>query len=203
MPEVERAPEGLVIVADADVWCKPAAVEAAITAVAIDGCSWARPHQRVVRLGAAATRRWLHGETAPDETVELDRRPYRGEDGGGIIVTTRARLLEAPLDRRFRGWGQEDSALGAAFEVLYGRPWVGRATLYHLHHRPAPRLTQRKGSEANWSLWLDYARARARNDPVAMRRLLAEAWIPQPSAKQSPSFGAFRPEPAAPMAASS
>ena len=176
MPEVALAPTGsVVVVLDADVWVNAEALRAAVEAVA-DGAPWARPHCRVLRLNAAATRAWLAGRTEISEGIDLDRRPYMGEDGGGAVVATRERLLECPYDKRFQGWGQEDSALGAALHVVQGGAWRGRADLVHLYHRPAPRLTPRKGSEANWQLWVRYSRARARNDPAAMRTLLAEAW---------------------------
>lgn len=156
MPAVKRAPDGIVVAADADVTCEGLA--AAVTAVEA-GTAWAVPHDRVVRLAADGH---SHAE-----------RPYAPMIGGGIVVAHRDVLLDAPLDARFTGWGQEDECWGRALSCLYGKPWQGHADLVHFWHPPQERLSRGIGSDAGMALRRRYRKAR--NDPQAMRELLQEA----------------------------
>lgn len=110
--------------------------------------------------------------------LETAERVTRGVPAGGILVARREALLEAPLDSRFVGWGQEDMAIGIAMRALFGRPWEPRrpTPLVHLWHPPQERLTRKWGSLEGRSLVRRYERAR--RDPDQMRRLLEE--IPCP-----------------------
>jgi len=54
----------------------------------------------------------------------------------GLICMFSRDLFEAAggMDPRFRGWGWEDSAWIWVMRHLYGKPWVGNHTVYHLWH---------------------------------------------------------------------
>ncbi|MDH2392319.1 hypothetical protein QCN29_26790 [Streptomyces sp. HNM0663] len=156
----------VLVVADADVWCD--GVPQAVKAVE-DGAPWAIPHGQVHRLTEAATTAVLGGGPLDGPTVQ---RPYTGFAGGGIAVLPRATYEDVPLDARFAGWGQEDEAWALALLCLAGRPWRGRARLWHLWHPPQVRTSRRWGSQASRALWQRYHAARA--DPQAMRTLLDE-----------------------------
>ena len=155
MPAVEASCAEIVVVHDADVAC--GGLPAALRAVE-SGAPWAIPHLNVHRLNADG------GE---------EQRPYRGIEGGGIVVARRPTLLEIPLDPRFAGWGQEDESWGVALNVLAGKPWRGKAPLYHFWHPPQQRLSRTRGSREGWNLRREYFRARS--DPDRMRALVQEA----------------------------
>lgn len=157
----------VLIIADADVWTTgiPAAVENVR-----NGAAWAIPHRGVHRLTSQETTRVLNGG-APD-LQRVEQRPYRGVDGGGILVIRRDAYEDCPLDPRFEGWGQEDQTLGFALTVLHGPPWRGREPLMHLWHPHPQRMNRRIGSPAGEMLRKRYARAR--HDPIAVRELIKE-----------------------------
>jgi hypothetical protein len=157
----------LIVVADADCWCE--GLTEAVEAVA-DGAPWAVPHLKVHRLTRAATTALLAG--ADPEGLETAERPYLAYRGGGIVVARRETLADVPMDPRFIGWGSEDSSWGCALRVLAGRPWMGKAPLWHLYHPPQERLTRVVGSAANEALRDRYlAAARV---PKLMRPLIEE-----------------------------
>lgn len=164
-----RAP--IVVIADADVWCEETA--AAVETVARGHARWAMPHTGVHRLTAAATATVLAGGPLGGD---LDER-HRGVLGGGIVALARDVAEGVPIDPRFAGWGQEDTAWALALTTLVGRPWRGTAPLWHLWHPPAPRESRTAGSPASIAHHQRY-RAAAGN-PTAMRALLAE-FCPHP-----------------------
>jgi hypothetical protein len=166
-PAVETCGTEIVILADADVWCDGLAD--AVNAVKA-GAGWAAPHLRVHRLTEEGTEAVIGGKDWRDQP--LAQEPYKGILGGGVVVARRESLLEAPLDSRFVGWGQEDEAHALALNALFGKPWRGSADLIHLFHPPQPRLTRRRGSQESWKLRQRYLRCR--NDPRAMRALIKE-----------------------------
>jgi hypothetical protein len=148
----------VIVVHDADVWCE--ALPEAVQAVR-NGAAWAMPHSQVYRLSPAATEAVLTKAATLDEarasTVE---RPYRGVDGGGIVVVSRATFEKVPPDTRFRGWGGEDESWAAALSTLAGPVWRGDAPLIHFWHPPQPRQSRSRGSEENYALHQAYRAAR-------------------------------------------
>lgn len=169
MPAVRASRADVIVVADADVWTD--GLEQAVRAIVCGVAEWAIPHAKVYRLAEAATGAVLAGE-APSEDLELAEMPRDGVEGGGLVVSTRATLLDVPLDPRFVGWGQEDSSLGVALHCLAGPPWRGVADLFHLWHPPQQRLDRRWGSFDGKRLHARYVAAR--ENPDAMRALIAE-----------------------------
>jgi len=105
----------VLVIADADVWAD--GITDAVGLVTARIVDWAVPHFYVHRLTQDATTSLLAGTPT---TGPLDEEPYRGVDGGGIVVLTRELLARAPLDPRFTGWGQEDEAWGYALTCLAG-----------------------------------------------------------------------------------
>jgi hypothetical protein len=174
-PAVEAGNADVVVIADADVWCD--LLEPAVHAVASGETSWAVPHGAVVRLSEAGTTAILAGEDWRSHRPA--ERPGEGVWGGGIVVLRRDAYLDCPLDPRFRGWGQEDTAWAHALLTLQGEGWRGSASLLHLWHPPQERLNRQKGSHEGWALFRRYQEARRR--PNAMRALLEEARCPQPA----------------------
>ena len=168
MPAVEASDADIVVVADADVWCD--GTERAVYAIATGQANWGMPHKRVHRLDQAGTSAVYAGQ--PWKGQPLDQRPYDGVWGGGIVVGRRETLLDAPLDGRFKSWGQEDQSWALALHTLAGQGWRGTADLIHLWHPPQPRLTRARGSTESWQLYRRYCKAR--NDPAALRRLVEE-----------------------------
>lgn len=169
-----RAAGELLVVADADVWSD--GVQDAVTAVA-GGAPWAVPHWHVHRLTEAATAAVLaggrmEGEVGGSRWRRVERQPYPGYPGGGMVVLPRALYGQVPLDPRFAGWGQEDECWAAALKTVAGVPWRGGADLWHLWHPPQRRMTPRFGSREGRELYRRYQAART---PAAMRELLAEA----------------------------
>lgn len=172
MPAVEQSPaDGIVVVADADVWCD--GLSAAIDAVASGNADWAIPHRKVHRLSAQATAGVLAGGSIDPIPDDLARHAYEGVDGGGLVVAHRGTMLEIPLDPRFVRWGQEDESWAFALHCLAGPAWRGTAPLLHLWHPLQPRQRPKVGSRESWALRGRYLLAL--NDPAAMRELLKEA----------------------------
>jgi hypothetical protein len=166
-PAVEASTADLIVIADADVWCDdvPAAV------AQLGEYEWAIPHQMVFRLDEPSTVAVLAGGDPADGT--FSDRPYRGREGGGIVIVRRDAYLDTPLDPRFIGWGQEDDALGLAMTTLHGVPWRGQAHLFHCWHPPQPRKNRGAGSDKGMTLFRRYKSAR--HDPTRMRQLIEEA----------------------------
>lgn len=166
-PAVATADADVIVVADADVWCD--GLSKAVDAV-LDGAVWAIPHRKVHRLTELASEAVRQGAVL--ERADLEQAPYRGVEGGGLVVARRAALLDVPLDPRFVGWGGEDHSWGYALRTLLGRAWRGTSPLWHLWHPAQPRLSRRIGSEESEALHLRYAVAR--RNPAAMRALVEE-----------------------------
>lgn len=161
-----RARGEIIVMADADVWC-----EGVLRAVReVEGeALWAVPHLAVHRLTESATRHVRNGN--PIE-LDLDEPPYEGVVGGGMFVMRREAYEAAPLDRRFRGWGQEDESAAMAWTTLYGLPWRGVDPLWHFWHPPMERQSRTTGSDESRALWQRYRRAN--HNRRAMRELVAE-----------------------------
>jgi len=169
-PAVEATDAEVVIVADADVWTD--GLERAVYAVVSGVAAWSVPHNLVHRLTTAGTDAYLAGEPWEGNRKLLTRRAYPGVWGGGVVVAQRDALLEAPIDPRFCGWGQEDQSWALALHCLHGTGWRGDAPLVHLFHPSEERLTGQKGSRESWGLFQRYRQAR--RDPEAMRALICE-----------------------------
>lgn len=161
----------VLVIADADVWTDGTAE--AVAAVA-GGAPWAVPHRDVRRLTEEATAEVLAGGELRDR-LPLAQQPYRGYEGGGMVVLPRATYAEVPLDLRYRGWGQEDESWALALRTLAGPPWRGSAPLWHLWHPPQARESRRWGSAAARALHARYRRAAGHS--AEMRALLAETEV--------------------------
>lgn len=170
MPAVLASTADVIVMADADVWVPnlPEAVEAVQ-----QGMEWAVPHRGVHRLTREGTAALYSGSDWA--TLPLDQNPYLGVEGGGALVARREVLIDVPLDPRFIGWGSEDESWGVALRELHGPPWrpTGHAPLIHLWHPPQARRSRARGSAENWALRRRYMQAR--NNSVAMRRIVKEA----------------------------
>lgn len=159
----------IIVMADADVWCASAAVEEAVLRVD-HGQPWAIPHLAVHRLTPHGTS--LFKAHAFVGIEDFEEPPYEGVPAGGMFVMRRQSYEAAPLDRRFRGWGQEDQSAAMAWTTLYGLPWRGIDPLWHLWHPPMKRDNRVVGSKESRALWERYRRAN-HNRP-AMRALVGE-----------------------------
>lgn len=169
-----RSSGDVLVIADADVWCDPTD---AVEAVAEHG--WAVPHNLIHRLSPESTERVLAGEDwhglPLSQDNPQDRRPYRGNPTGTLVVMRRDVLFDVPPDPRFVGWGQEDVAWSLALHTLIGKPWRGSADLVHLWHPAQPRKTRVVGNLDSLALYRRYQKAKGR--PKAMRALLDEALV--------------------------
>lgn len=169
----------VLVIADADVVCDGVG-EAVVKVGAALGRDrlypWAVPHHDVLRLSEPATARVLHERLplADAAALPLARPAYRGVEGGGIIVVPTSAYRAVPLDPRFVGWNNEDTAWALAARTLLGKPWRSRSRpLYHLWHPPAPRLNSHVGDTAGHALHVRYQYA-AKTGPDAMRQLIDE-----------------------------
>lgn len=187
-----RATGDTFVIADADVWCDP---QLAVEHAAWVG--WAIPHLLIHRLSEVSTERVLagaewHGLSLSTDNKQ-DSKPYRGHETGTLVVVRRDVLNEAPPDRRFVGWGQEDDAWARALNVLIGKPWRGSDDLVHLWHPPQPRRSRIVGTTESQILVRRYRAARR---PEKMRALIEEARHGQRE-DQAQQPGRARPAPLA------
>lgn len=106
---------------------------------------WVVPHWHLRRLTPEATAGALSGQPL-SATMSTSQKPYKGNPTGTLVVIDRALVLAVPPDVRFRGWGQEDEAWGAALTKLAGACHRGPHDLYHLWHTPAERMDRRFGN---------------------------------------------------------
>lgn len=169
-PAVAASDADVVVMADADVWCD--GIPAAIDALGSE-FRWAVPHRGLFRLNKEASAQVFTGAPLSD-ALALEERSQLGTIGGGIVVAEREALLEAPMDPRFVGWGQEDTCWAHALTCLVGPNWrpTGYSPLFHFHHPPQARMSRAVGSPAGRRLHRRYAAAR--RDPAQMRRLIEE-----------------------------
>lgn len=172
-----QATGDLLVVADADCLCNGTAD--AVEAVEL-GAAWSMPHLNVHRLDPDATDHVLAGRQ-PNVAMKHTERPYRGKEGGGIVVLPRDTYESVPLDPRFVLWGQEDESLGLALDCLVGDCVRFDHDLFHLWHEPAPRDSRRIGNHEGRLLARRYWHARSQPDD--MRALIEEAktWTPPTS----------------------
>jgi hypothetical protein len=164
----------ILVIADGD--CVAPELGNAVRQIEAGTKRWAIPHLRVHRLAQEATERVFAGAEPRDvlDTLDdYDQPPYRGMAGGGITVLRRETYLQAPMDHRFVGWGQEDQAWAIALKCLFGNPWRSQnGPLWHMWHPPQDRMSREKGSPSSWNLYRLYCRVAA--DRVGMSNLLAE-----------------------------
>ena len=147
---------------------------------------WAVPHTHLRRLDAEATEQVYDG-AALGPHLALDEPPYVGNPTGTLVVLPRLMVLDIPPDVRFKGWGQEDEAWGAALKRLAGIAWRGPYDLYHLWHPPAERRDRLVGSDAGEGLRGEYDRC-ARS-VTAMRKLVDRSKGAWPDAVYPHSHG--------------
>jgi hypothetical protein len=164
----------ILVIADGD--CVAPEVGEAVRRIEAGTKRWAVPHLRVHRLSQGATERVLAGSEPKDvlDTLDdYDQPPYRGMAGGGITVLRRETYLQAPMDHRFVGWGQEDQAWAIALKCLFGNPWRSQdGPLWHMWHPPQDRMSREKGSLSSWNLYRLYCRVAA--DRAGMSNLLTD-----------------------------
>lgn len=140
---LSRASGDVLVIHDADVWSD--FLPATIRSVESGQRHWAVPHRSVWRLTETGTEQFFNGERETALSSEI----HHSVLGGGIVVITRAKYEEAPLDPRFIGWGGEDHAWAAALLTLAGEPSVIPQPLWHLWHPPQQRMTRKVGNVAN------------------------------------------------------
>lgn len=149
----------IMVVADADVIAPQ--VGEAVAAVAA-GVPWAMPHKPVHRLTPAGTAALLAGGELPHPHFPRDgtvAHSYVGVAGGGMVVLPAATLHRVPIDPRFAGWGQEDTAWAWALGRVVGGYWRGAGPLWHLWHPPAVRRSRTVGSGEGLALYRRYRRS--------------------------------------------
>lgn len=166
---VEACDADTLIISDADVWTDPTM---ALSRVGEHG--WAVPHRDVHRLSPESTDLVLTGadwERLPlSQDNRRDRRPYKGNETGTLLVIRRDIFDDVPPDRRFRGWGSEDEAWGHALQTLVGPCWRGTDPLVHLWHPPQPRISRKIGNRESHALLAEYTKAAG--DRARMRRIV-------------------------------
>lgn len=163
---LSRASGDLLVLSDADVWTD--GIEEAVWQ--LRDHQWAIPHTMVHRLSRFATDDVMAG--LPIDEDDLDEPKHLGQLAGGMTAIRRKLYEEAPIDPRFRGWGQEDWAAALAWRALGGAPWRGHDPLWHFWHPPMPRKNRSVGSDESMRLYTRYLNATY--NQVAMRRIIGE-----------------------------
>jgi len=167
------------VIADADVWVEPEALDKAIEAVATGRSAWAQPFSKIFRFNQYASSRVLEGHETPDRmaciptSIARDERVYSHTAAGGIVVVTLDAWKQVPMDPAFTGYGCEDFSWADALETLIGPRERIAGTLCHFWHTPQPRMSRTVGSSA--SLVLRNRYMRARGNVGAMQELIDEA----------------------------
>jgi hypothetical protein len=155
---IRQAGNGLLVVADADVWA-----DNILAAVGTEA-PWVIPYDRLWRLDPPSTLRLMRGEWADLTTT---RDPYLGVPGGGIVIVDRQSALEAHPDPLFKGWGGEDTAWAHTLDTLIGPHVRVPGRLLHLWHRPEKLTRLHRGNAARTRAYRDAA-----GDKAAIRVLL-------------------------------
>lgn len=167
---ISGSSEEILVLADADCLVDPGVLRATVERVK-NGAPWAMPHRMVYRASAARTLYHCQedAEIVPfisSDYRDLDRAPYEGAPGGGIVVIRRV-CYDAigGIPHAFRGWGSEDRALACLADTLLGPCDRGDADLLHLYHPP-----QAKESSTNLQLLrhLGYAAQKGKDALVAV-----------------------------------
>lgn len=166
---LRKATGDVLVIHDADVVSDflPDSVEA----VESGKYQWSSPHRSVWRLTEEATKRFIDGERDPS-LLPVVEPVHQSVLGGGIVVITREKYEQVPLDPRFIGWGGEDHAWHAALYTLAGKSLVIKQPLWHLWHPPQQRMTRKVGGVANDELRGRYLGCRSMAGQ--MRRLIEE-----------------------------
>lgn len=166
----------VIVVADADSWA-PGVGEAVAKIQQNEHVKWAMAHSLVMRLSEDATAEVYGGESY--ETMLLNpemlaQSPYVGYEGGGVVALKRETYLRAPLDPRFKGFGQEDESWALALRVLAGDPSREPSPLWHMWHPPQDRDDRHWGSEDSKKMYERYLDAYLNG---SMADLVAEIYI--------------------------
>lgn len=165
----------VLVVMDADVIIPRDDLEEAVRLA--HSVPWVVTHGTVWRLAPAPTAALVAREPGSVETYDprgdkLDRPSYTGVAGGGLVVLHRdAYDAVGPPDRRFVGWGGEDTSWRRALNTLVGPAHRGAAMMTHLWHPPQP--DHHDPSPEAKTLAKRYRRAV--HKPEAMRALIEEA----------------------------
>jgi GT2 family glycosyltransferase len=148
---LQRATGATLVIADADVFTKPAALVEAVRLVEHREAQWVVPHRLVKRLNNHASRATVwsdpgRAEVAPQEAFA--RRPYQGYAGGGVVVVTRSDYVAVGgVPRQFVGWGAEDECLAVILDTILGPHTRLDADLWHLWHSPVRRMHRTQYTE--------------------------------------------------------
>lgn len=160
---LEMTDRRVIVVADADVITPQ--VGECVTEVEAARAPWAVPHRSVYRLNPETTEQVWEGAELPDwraAHVRLRgqvREIHRAVVGGGVVVMDRSCWGAAPMDARFRGWGQEDLAWGWTMTRVWGSPLRRLGPCLHLWHPAQARITRGVGTDEGHALWKRYSRA--------------------------------------------
>jgi hypothetical protein len=160
---LSRTRRRVIVVADADAITPDVGECAAVVESA--QAPWAVPHRSVYRLNEPATAAVWDGAPLPDWRAphirlrDQVREIHRAVTGGGVVVLDRGCWEGAPMDARFRGWGQEDLAWGWALARVYGMAYQRHGPLFHLFHPAQERVSRSVGSTRGQDLWRRYSRA--------------------------------------------
>lgn len=133
----------VIVIADADCIVDPIALRSTVDSVQ-SGASWGMPHHLVYRANRQMTERYCAESAdllpALPELHLMDRPPYVGASGGGIVVIRRV-MYDAVggIPHAFRGWGSQDRALACLADTLLGPCVRGASDLIHLYHTAQDR----------------------------------------------------------------
>jgi hypothetical protein len=158
------------LIADADTVQQ---VSAAHEAAEIAGDGLVIPWTHRIKLSAEGTEKLARHGTGAVTDWDRDKRDTTRPWGGGATVVVSRTTFEAVggFDENFRGYGNEDLAFRAAVETLVGPTQRTAGLVWHLHHRPVPRVgTVLAATRENQTRWNLYRAANGK--PDAMRELV-------------------------------
>lgn len=172
---VMRAPPGIVIIADADVWVP--SIERAVH-MAREKNTWVEPYKWFITLTDKATKSVIRGDLDLDRGMRKpqhwDKPPKKNPTPcAGIVVMPRDLALGIPGDTRFKGWGWRDKSWGIALNTLAGPSLKAGLLLAHFWHPYPGWPKDRAGNPDNYTLYQEYVAAEG--DQERMRVILQRA----------------------------
>lgn len=170
---VRRCEASVIIQADPDNLVGPGPLRAAVTLASSQYMGVVFPHDRYLRLTAAATEAVLSGQRAATDMGPDDCELWGSNASGGVAVFSRRTWeLCGGFDERFGLWGGDDAAFTYAAEAFCNpaRRVVGDVT--HLWHPILPQAEiGSAGYVEQFAILAEYRDAAAAG-PAAVRALV-------------------------------
>lgn len=128
---VEKAGDGIVVLADADILPCGRALLAAVKAARRGGMHL--PYDYYRSLNRASTLKFYANTNLDPVSLPMDYDSYTST-AGIIVIRCDEWHRAGGMDERIRGWGWEDTAFACAARVMLGEVTRHKGTINHLWH---------------------------------------------------------------------